>query len=111
MKMLLHPTIDNLRYLKLTGMIEALESQMQTPEALDMPFDDRFGLLVDAELASRDNRRLQGRLRAARLRQSASIEDLDFRTPRGLDRSLLLKLATSKWVSSRKNVVIDGPTG
>lgn len=109
--MLLHPTIDNLRYLRLSGMIQALESQMQTPEALDMPFDDRFGMLVDAEVVSRDNSSLQARLRAARLRQSASIEDLDFRTPRGLDRSLLTKLSTSQWVASRRNVVIDGPTG
>jgi DNA replication protein DnaC len=111
MKMLLHPTIDNLHHLKLSGMVHSLESQMQSPEALSLPFDDRFGMLVDAELTSRDNKRLQGRLQAAKLKQSATIEDLDFKTPRGLDRTLLLKLATSDWAKSRKNIVIDGSTG
>lgn len=109
--MLLHPTIDNLRQLKLSGMIQALESQMQTPEAVDLSFDDRFGMLVDAEVVARDSSRLQGRLRTAKLRQSVCMEDLDFRTPRGLDRSLFAKLATSQWISSHKNVLIDGPTG
>lgn len=84
---------------------------MQTPEATELPFDDRFGMLVDAEVASRDSRRLQGRLRTAQLRQSACIEDLDFRTARGLDRALLSTLATSQWIATHKNVLIDGPTG
>jgi DNA replication protein DnaC len=92
-------------------MIQALESQMQTPDVIDLAFDDRFGMLVDAEVAARDSRRLQGRLRTAQLRQTACIEDLDFRTPRGLDRSLLVKLASSQWVVKKKNVLIDGPTG
>jgi DNA replication protein DnaC len=92
-------------------MIRALESQMQTPEATELPFDDRFGMLVDAEMTTRDNRRLQGRLRTAQLRQSSCIEDLDFRAARGLDRSLLTNLATSQWVATHKNVLLDGPTG
>ncbi len=90
--MLIHPTIENLRYLKLAGMIHALEAQMQTPEADALTFDDRFGMLVDAEVTTRDNRRLQGRLRAAQLRQSAAIEDLDFRIARGLNRGMITKL-------------------
>lgn len=92
-------------------MIQALESQMQTPEANSLPFDDRFGMLVDAEVTARDNRRLQGRLRAAKLRQAACIEDLDFRTARGLDRSTLTLLATSQWIALHRNILIDGPTG
>jgi DNA replication protein DnaC len=92
-------------------MIQALESQMQTPDVTDLSFDDRFGMLVDAEVAARDNRQLQERLRSAQLRQTACIEDLDFRTPRGLDRSLLTRLASSQWVPKKKNVLIDGPTG
>jgi DNA replication protein DnaC len=92
-------------------MIQALESQMQMPEIMDLPFDDRFGMLVDAEVAAHDTDRLQQRLRAAKLRQSATIEDLDFKTPRGLDRSLLVKLATCQWSASHKNVLIEGPTG
>jgi len=109
--MLLHPTIDNLRHLKLSGMIQALESQMQTPEITDMSFDDRFGMLVDAEVATKDTRRLQGRLRSAKLRQAVCIEDLDFRAPRGLDRTLLTTLASSQWLALHRNVLIDGPTG
>jgi DNA replication protein DnaC len=84
---------------------------MQTPEVTELPFDDRFGMLVDAEVATQDSLRLQGRLKTAQLRQSACIEDLDFRATRGLDRSLLTSLATSQWVGTRKNVLIDGPTG
>jgi DNA replication protein DnaC len=84
---------------------------MQTPDVTELPFDDRFGMLVDAEITTRDNRRLQGRLRTAQLRQSACIEDLNFRAARGLDRSQLVSLATSQWIATRKNVLIDGPTG
>lgn len=84
---------------------------MQMPDATDLPFDDRFGMLVDAEVAARDSKRLQHRLKAAQLRQSACIEDLDFRAARGLDRSLLTSLATSQWIASRRNILIDGPTG
>jgi DNA replication protein DnaC len=92
-------------------MIHALESQMQMPDAVDLPFDDRFGMIVDAEVTIRDNRNLQNRLKSAQLRQSACVEDLDFRTARGLDRSLLTSLASSQWANKHKNILIDGPTG
>src|SRR5208283_4347795 len=105
------PTIDNLRSLKLNGMVQALESQMQMPEASELPFEDRLGLIVDAEVVSRDNRRLQRRLRNAQLRQSSSIEDVDLRTARGVDRSTLLALATSQWIQLHQNVLVCGPTG
>jgi len=84
---------------------------MLTPEAAELPFDDRFGMLVDAEVTARSNTRLQNRLRAAQLRQSAFIEDIDMRTARGLDRGLLTTLATSQWLGLHQNVLIDGPTG
>lgn len=84
---------------------------MQTPEVSELPFDDRFGMLVDAEVAARDTHLLRDRLKAAQLRQSAAIEDLDFKSARGLDRSLLTSLATSQWVATHRNVLIDGPTG
>jgi DNA replication protein DnaC len=92
-------------------MIQALESQMQMPEALELPFDDRFGILVDAEVTARDNQRLQNRLKSAHLRQSACLEDLNFKVPRGLDRALLSTLATSQWVAKHRNILIEGPTG
>jgi DNA replication protein DnaC len=109
--MLIHPTIDNLRTLKLFGMVQALDAQMQTPEALDMIFEDRLGLLADAELTTRDNRRLQTRLKSAKLRQSACVEDVDLRVPRGLDRTLWTTLASSQWIPLHRNLSITGPTG
>jgi DNA replication protein DnaC len=110
-KMLIHPTIDNLRTLKLFGMIQALETQMQTPTALDLVFEDRLGLLADAELSARENRQLQTRLKGAKLRQSASIEDVDLKVPRGLDRALWSTLASSQWIPLHRNLSITGPTG
>ncbi len=109
--MLIHPTIENLNYLKLTGMVQALESQMQMPDVNELTFDDRFGVIVDAEVAARNNSQLQSRLKAAKLRQAACIEDLDFRTARGLDRGMLTSLSTSQWIAQHKNVLVDGPTG
>jgi len=97
--------------MKLSGMIRALESQLQTPDAQELPFDDRFGMIVDAEMNSRDNRSLQSRLTKARLRQSACIEDIDFRTARGLDRTVVASLATSTWIGQHHHVLITGPTG
>ena len=92
-------------------MIQALESQMQTPDIQELPFDDRFGMIVDAELNSRNNKSLQNRLHVAQLRQSACIEDLDFRTARGLDRSVIASLATSTWIGRHQRILITGPTG
>jgi len=109
--MLIHPTIENLRTLKLSGMVQALEAQMSMPEALDLPFEDRLGLLTDAELIARENRRLYSRLKEAKLRQSACIEDVDLKAPRDLDRTLWSSLITSQWIQRHQNVSITGPTG
>lgn len=109
--MLIHPTLDKLRALKLTGMQKALITQMELPGRDSFTFDERFGLLVDAEHTERENRRMQGRLKRARLRQNAAIEDIDLRHPRGLDNALLLCLAGCDWIRQRRNVIITGPTG
>jgi DNA replication protein DnaC len=109
--MLIHPTINNLRNLKLFGMIDALEAQMHTPEASDLVFEDRLGLLADAELAARENRRLESRLKGAKLRHSVCVEDVDLKAPRGLDRALWSTLVTSQWIQAHQNVAITGPTG
>jgi len=84
--MLTHPTLDKLRTLQLSGMINALTEQQQLPEIETFGFEERLGLLADRELTEREHRRLQTRLRQAHLRQSAGLEDLDLRTPRGLDK-------------------------
>lgn len=109
--MLTHPTLDKLQTLRLTGMYQALVEQLQMPDIATLTFEERFGLLVDRECTERENRRLTTRLRQAKLRQTACIEDLDDRHPRGLDKSLIARLATCQWVRERHHVLITGPTG
>ena len=109
--MLSHPTLDKLHELKLTGMVHALSDQMQMPDITDLSFEERLGLLVDREMTERDNRRLKSRLQRAKLRQSASIEDLDYRHPRGLDKSLMTQLAQCQWLREHLNLILTGPTG
>jgi DNA replication protein DnaC len=92
-------------------MMQALMEQLQMPEITELSFDERLGLLVDREITHRDNRRLTNRLHQAKLRQSACIEDIDYRHPRGLDKSVITRLATCQWVRDRHNVLITGPTG
>ena len=70
----------------------------------EVPFEERLGLLVDRERTAREDRRLQTRLHQAKLRQTACMEDIDYRHPRGLDKALLLRLATCQWVRNRHNL-------
>jgi len=109
--LLTSPTFDKLRGLSLTGMAAALTEQLEQPSYQELSFLDRLGLLVDREVSDRDNRRLERHLKAARLRISASVEDVDFRHPRGLDRATLLNLAESNWVAAHRNLLVTGPTG
>lgn len=110
--MLSAPTIDKLYALNLGGMARALAEQREQPAAYGgLSFEDRLGLLVDREAQDRENRRLERYLRAAKLRLSASVEDVDFRAARGLDRGSFLELAAARWVDSHQQVLIVGPTG
>jgi DNA replication protein DnaC len=109
--MLIHPIIDKLRALRLNAMALTLEEQMQMDDIESLSFEERLGLLVDREATDRENRRLKTRLIKARLRQNASIEDIDFRHPRGLDKSLMLKLSSCDWIKDSNNLLITGPTG
>ena len=109
--MLLHPTLDKLAALKLPGMQRALIDQMALPDCGGLGFDERFGMLVDAECTERDNRQLAAKLKRAKLRQSATIEDIDFRSPRGIDKAVLLALADCGWLRKHHNLIITGPTG
>jgi DNA replication protein DnaC len=109
--MLNHPTLDTLVPLKLTGMAKALSEQMAVPESQALSCEERLGLLVDREMTVRSDRRLTTRLPQAKLRLSASIEDIDYRHPRGLDKALMLRLASCQWGQERHNVLITGPTG
>ena len=92
-------------------MRKALQEQLLSPEIEQLDFLERLGLLVDRELSEREDRRLQRRLSAAKLRQQASLEDLDYRRGRGLDRSVIARLATGDWIRRRYNVLITGATG
>jgi DNA replication protein DnaC len=109
--MLTHPTLDKIEQLRLFGMVKALREQMQNQKATALSFEERLGLLVDREMTERENRRLTTRLKIAKLRLSASIEDIDFRQPRGLDKPLLMSLSSNQWISEHHNVLIIGPTG
>jgi DNA replication protein DnaC len=109
--MLIHPIIDKLRTLRLNAMARTLEEQMQMPDIGSLSFEERLGLLVDMEATDRENRRLKTRLIKARLKQNACIEDIDFRHPRGLDKSLMLKLFSCDWIKENNNILITGPTG
>jgi DNA replication protein DnaC len=109
--MLTHPTLDKLKTLKFTGMAAALTEQMDMSDISDMSFEERLGLLVDREMTERENRRLSNRLRRARFKLNAALEDIDYRHPRGLDKSLIRSLATCQWVKDHLNILISGPTG
>ena len=109
--MLMHPILDKLQTLRFFGMLSALDEQMKMPDIENLSFEDRLGLLVDREMADRQNRRFNTRLAKAKLRQNACIEDIDFRHPRGLDKPLIMQLASGKWIKQAHNVIIIGPTG
>ena len=109
--MLLHPTLESLKALRLFGMIRALEEQQLSAQWTTLTFEERLGLLVDRERTEQESRSLTARLRRARLGQQAAIEDLDLSTSRGLDRSVVASLASCAWIRAHQNVLITGPTG
>ena len=109
--MLNQPTIEKLTVMKLSGMAKAFADQMQRPDMASLSFEERFGLIVDFQMTELENRRMQNRLRTAKLRFSASIEDLDLRQGRGMDRAMILSLAQNQWVRQHHNILVTGPTG
>ena len=110
--MLTHPTLEQLRALKLDGMLEAFAELQAQDAAADLSHAEWLGLLADREIATRDTRRFQTRMRVAKLRHiGAAIEDVDFRAPRKLDRALFQQLATGRWIGDARNLMITGPCG
>jgi DNA replication protein DnaC len=110
--MLIQQTLTRLRGLKLDGMARAFEEQLAQPASHALSFEERFGLLVDREVAWRDTRRLERLLKQARLKYpGACIEDLDTRAARGLDQRLLAALASCDWVRAGQSVIATGATG
>jgi DNA replication protein DnaC len=109
--MLIEQTVDKMNVMKLSGMAEALRQQVGAREHTQLSFDERLGLLVDAEWTAREQRKLSKRLRSAKLRYAASLEDVDFKHPRALDRQQVLSLGNCGFVEQRHNLLILGPTG
>lgn len=110
--MLTQPTIDKLIGMRLRGMAEAFHEQQESTDLQRLSFEERLGLLIDRQWNWRENRALERRLRIGRLQGSACIEDIDYRTPRGLDRQLIRSLTQeSVWVREHQHLFVLGPTG
>jgi DNA replication protein DnaC len=110
--MLNEHTLTQLRGLRLDGMVHAIEEQATSTAATALGFDERLTLLVQSEIAWRDNRRVQRLLKAAKLKvSSACIEDINWRASRSLDRSLVAALAGGDWLRNAQNLLICGATG
>jgi DNA replication protein DnaC len=97
--------------MKLHGMAEAFKEQLQQPDITDLAFEERFGLLVDRQWTWREDRRMRRLLANAKLKINACLEDIDYRAPRALDKSVILKLGGCDWIARAHNVIITGPTG
>jgi len=109
--LLTHPTLEQLRQLGLAGMARAFEELAANTRGAELDHAEWLGLLLDREMADRQDRRLMARLRYARLRHNAAVEDVDYRTARGLDRALFQKLAQGNWIKEQQNLIIIGPSG
>ena len=107
----MHQTIEKLSQMKLHTMATALQEQLEKPSLSGLSFEDRFAMIVDREWTCREDRKLTRRLKAARLKTQASVEDIDYQHPRGLDKSVIRSLANCQWIRSHHNVIITGPTG
>ena len=97
--------------MKLHGMAEAFRAQLETTDASQLSFEERFAMLVDQQWLWKENRALARRLRSAKLKERGVIEDIDYQHPRGLDRKLIRTLASSEWVRQHQNLLLIGPTG
>ena len=109
--MLNQPTMEKLHAMKLYGLADAFRTQLETTDSHQLSFEERFALLVDQQWQWKENRALSRRLRAAKLKERAVIEDVNYHHPRRLDRKLLRTLASSDWVRRKLNIVFNGPTG
>ena len=109
--MLNQQTIEKLHSMKLHGLADAFRAQLETTEASQLSFEERFALLVDQQWLWKENRALARRLRAAHLKERGVIEDVDYQPPRGLDRKLVRTLCSSDWVRQHQSILLLGPTG
>ncbi len=109
--MLNHPTLEKLYALHLDGMAQALEEQRRQADIADLDFEARLGLLVERQWLWKENRGLERRLKNAQLKLPASLEDIDYRYPRGLKRAQIEQLRASRWIEEHRSCLLTGPTG
>lgn len=109
--MMINQTLDKLHRLHLRSMAEATEEQLHNPVCASLSFEERLGLIVDREWDARESRALSRRLKVAKLKQHAAIEDVDFHSPRGIDKAAVLSLLECNFIQAHSNVIVTGPTG
>jgi DNA replication protein DnaC len=109
--MMLHPVLEQLKALKLEGMLAALEEQSSQPNIKQLTFEERLGLLVDNEVSLRENKKVKKRLETAKLKTPACFEDISYKASRKLDKSLVASLENCQWVREHRNILITGATG
>lgn len=109
--MLAEHTVTKLSAMRLDGMAEAYMSQRKNTDVLSLDFEERFGMLVESQWLYQENRALERRLKTAKLKINASIEDINWRKSRNLDREMINRLASTEWIRYSQNCVITGPTG
>ena len=109
--MLNEQTFEKLYSMKLNGMADAFKDQMMQPDMNELSFEERFAFLVDNHWSWREDRRLKTLLRNAKLKDNACIEDIDYKSPRGINKSVILSLSSCDWIKNAQNIIITGPTG
>jgi DNA replication protein DnaC len=109
--MLAEQTIRKLNEMKMYGLAGAFEQYLEERGTDKLSYEERFSMMVDREYAERQERKLRRRLSIAKMREQACIEDVDYRHPRKLDRTVMQRLATCKWIETSENVIITGATG
>ncbi len=109
--MLNEETYRQLVDMKMYGLAASFNEYLEQTDKDELTFEERFGMMVDREHAERQERRLKYRLNKAKLREEASVEDIDYRHPRGLDRSVMQRLSMCKWVPNHEHIIITGKTG
>ncbi len=109
--MLTEHTLEKLYSMKLNGMADAFKEQLLHPNMDDLSFEERFSLLVDHLWTWKEDRRMKRLLNNAKLKINACVEDIDFKTPRGIDKSVVLSLSSCDWIKRAQNIIITGPTG
>ncbi len=109
--MLPQQTLQKLNQLRLFGMAQSYQEQIQSPTHQDLSFDERLGFMVEDEWMKRENSKLSRRLHQAKMKQNACLENIDFKRTRGLEKSKILDLAQCHWVKKPLNIIITGPTG